>query len=107
VADAVFHGPEDGERHNAGPGSTIVIKATGAGIADAQHVVQAGSFVCVPPAVRRTFSNPGPAPVRFLSFNTPAGWEEYMRELGAAAESRPLTSDVIGPIASRHDFQAV
>jgi mannose-6-phosphate isomerase-like protein (cupin superfamily) len=148
VADAVFHGPGDGEQHSAGPGSTIVIKATGADTAesfflsetiiapgfagppshrharlhdmfyvlegeltmqvgDEQRMVGAGSFVCVPPGVTHTFSNPGPAPARFLNFNTPAGWENYMRELGAAAETQPLTSDVIGRIASRHDFQAV
>jgi mannose-6-phosphate isomerase-like protein (cupin superfamily) len=69
--------------------------------------VETGSFVCVPPGVVHTFSNPGDEPVRFLNFNTPAGWEEYMRDLGAAAQSGPLTSETIGRIASRHDFEAV
>jgi mannose-6-phosphate isomerase-like protein (cupin superfamily) len=148
VADAVFHGPGDGERHSAGPGSTIVIKATGADTAasfflsettvapgfagppphrherlhdmfyvlegeltmalgEEQRAVQAGSFVCVPPGVTHTFSNPSSTPVRFLNFSTPAGWENYMRELGAAAKTQTLTSEVIGRIASRHDFHAV
>jgi site-specific recombinase XerD len=43
--------------------------------------------------------------VRFLNFNTPAGWEKYMRELGEAAQTGPLTPDVIGQIASHYDFQ--
>jgi mannose-6-phosphate isomerase-like protein (cupin superfamily) len=66
-----------------------------------------GAFVCVPPGVTHTFSNPSDAPVRFLNFNTPAGWENYMRDLGEAAKAGPLTPDVIGRIASHYDFQAV
>jgi mannose-6-phosphate isomerase-like protein (cupin superfamily) len=66
-----------------------------------------GTFVCVPPGVTHTFSNTSDAPVRFLNFNTPAGWENYMRDLGEAAKAGPLTPDVIGRIASRYDFQVV
>jgi quercetin dioxygenase-like cupin family protein len=43
-----------------------------------------GSFVCVPPGVVPAFSNPGETPVRFLNFNTPVGWENYMHDLVAA-----------------------
>jgi mannose-6-phosphate isomerase-like protein (cupin superfamily) len=70
--------------------------------------VEAGTFVCVPPGVVHTFSNPGDAPVRFLNFNTPAGWEGYMRELAmAASEGRTLTSEEVGRIASKYDFRPV
>ncbi|MGH2893047.1 MAG: cupin domain-containing protein [Solirubrobacteraceae bacterium] len=67
--------------------------------------LEAGTFVCVPPGVRHTFSNPSEHPVRFLNFNTPAGWENYMRDLGEAAKAGPLTAEVMGQIASRYDFQ--
>jgi oxalate decarboxylase/phosphoglucose isomerase-like protein (cupin superfamily) len=67
----------------------------------------AGSFVCVPPGVEHTFSNPGERPVRFLNLNTPSGWESYMRDLAAAAQAGPLTPEGIGEIASRYDFEAV
>ena len=63
------------------------------------------SFACVPPGVVHTFSNPSSEPVRFLNFNTPGGFEHYMRELGEAAKAGPLTPDVMGPIASRYDFE--
>lgn len=76
-------------------------------INETTHVLDEGSFVCVPPGVAHTFSNPGSHPVRFLNFNTPAGWEHYMRELGAAAKSGALTREAIGRIAGRHDFQAL
>ena len=65
-----------------------------------------GTFICVPPGVRHTFSNRSDQPVQFLNFNTPSGWEGYMRELGAAsASSEPLTSEAIGRIASSYDFK--
>jgi mannose-6-phosphate isomerase-like protein (cupin superfamily) len=67
----------------------------------------AGTFVCVPPGVVHTFSNTSDGPVRFLNFNTPAGWENYMRDLAAASQDGPLTPDRIGPIASRYDFEVV
>jgi mannose-6-phosphate isomerase-like protein (cupin superfamily) len=67
--------------------------------------VGAGTFICVPPGVVHTFSNPGAQPVRFLNFNTPAGWENYMRDLAAAAQAGPLTPEAIGKIASKYDFQ--
>jgi quercetin dioxygenase-like cupin family protein len=67
-----------------------------------------GTFVCVPPGIVHTFSNPGATLVRFLNFNTPAGWERYMRDLAAASsEGRTPTSEEIGRIAARYDFRAV
>jgi len=65
----------------------------------------AGSFVCAPPGVVHTFSNRSEAPVRFLNFNTPAGWESYMRELGALLAKQTPTSEEIGKVASGYDFK--
>jgi mannose-6-phosphate isomerase-like protein (cupin superfamily) len=65
----------------------------------------AGSFACVPPGVVHTFRNDSDAPVRMLNFNTPAGFEHYMRELAEAARSAPLTPDVFAGVASRYDFE--
>lgn len=76
-------------------------------LGDDTHEIGPGTFVCVPPGVTHTFSNMSDAPVRFLNFNTPAGWENYMRDLGKAAKAGPLTPDVVARIASRYDFQAV
>ena len=67
----------------------------------------AGTFVCVPPGVVHTFRNDSDAPVRLLNFNTPAGWEHYMRDVAAAAQQGPLTPEVIGRVASRYDFELV
>ncbi len=67
-----------------------------------------GTFVCIPPGLAHKFSNPSHQPVRFLNFNTPAGWEDYMRDLGRAlADGRAVTSDEIGRIAARYDFHQV
>jgi quercetin dioxygenase-like cupin family protein len=64
-----------------------------------------GTFACVPPGVVHTFRNDSDRPVRMLNFNTPSGFEHYMRELAEAARSGPLTPEVIGRVASRHDFE--
>jgi oxalate decarboxylase/phosphoglucose isomerase-like protein (cupin superfamily) len=66
-----------------------------------------GSFACVPPGVVHTFRNDSDAPVRFLNFNTPAGWENYMRDLAEAGRAAPLTLEVIARVASRYDFEFV
>jgi mannose-6-phosphate isomerase-like protein (cupin superfamily) len=67
----------------------------------------AGSFVCVPPGVVRTFSNTSDQPVRFLNFNTPGGWENYMRDLAKALSTGTPSPEEIGQIASRYDFKPV
>lgn len=68
-----------------------------------------GTFVCAPPGVPHTFSNPSSEPVRFLNFNVPGGFEIYMRDLAAAwAENGgPPDPATIGAIASRHDIEVL
>jgi mannose-6-phosphate isomerase-like protein (cupin superfamily) len=63
-----------------------------------------GTFACFGPGVVHTFSNPGEEPARILNFNTPSGWESYMRDLGAAGAS---TSEEIARVASRYDIKIV
>jgi quercetin dioxygenase-like cupin family protein len=75
-------------------------------LGDELHAARPHTFVCVPPGVRHTFSNRSDRPVRFLNFNTPSGWEGYMRDLGAAfAAGAQPSSEAIGKIASRYDFR--
>jgi mannose-6-phosphate isomerase-like protein (cupin superfamily) len=77
-------------------------------LGDEELDVGPGTFVCVPPGVVHTFSNPGDEPARLLNFNTPAGWENYMRDLAAAFDGgAPATPEEIGKIASRYDFRPV
>ena len=64
-----------------------------------------GTFACVPPGVVHTFRNDSDGPVRLLNFNTPAGFENYMRDLAEAARTAPLTPEVIARVASRYDFE--
>jgi mannose-6-phosphate isomerase-like protein (cupin superfamily) len=64
-----------------------------------------GSFVCVPPGVVHTFSNPFEEAVRLLNFNTPAGWEDYMRDLGALTAKGTPSAHEIAEVASRYDFR--
>jgi len=75
-------------------------------VGDRRQEFGPGSFICIPPGTVHTFSNTTDDVVRFLNFNTPAGWENYMRDLGAASAggSQP-TPEEIGRIASRYDFK--
>jgi oxalate decarboxylase/phosphoglucose isomerase-like protein (cupin superfamily) len=76
-------------------------------LGDDTHQIGPGSFFCVPPEVVHTFSNTGDSPARLLNFNTPAGWEKYMRDLAEAAKAGPLTpaSDpAVGPVDRTHDL---
>ena len=77
-------------------------------LGDDEVAAGAGTFVCVPPGTVHTFSNRGDAPARFLNFNAPGGWENYMRDLAAAAaDGTPATPEEIGKIAARYDFRPV
>lgn len=68
-----------------------------------------GTFVCAPPETPHTFANRSGEPVRFLNFNTPGGFEDYMRELVAAfaANEGPPAPEELGKIAARYDFEPV
>jgi quercetin dioxygenase-like cupin family protein len=76
-------------------------------IGDEEHEAGPGTFACAAPGTPHTFANRSDQPVRVLNFNTPSGFEHYMRELGQALAAGPLTPEQIGAIASRHDFRAV
>jgi quercetin dioxygenase-like cupin family protein len=69
----------------------------------------AGTFACVPPGTPHTFANRSDAPVRFLNFNFPGGFEDYMRELAAAMAKAdgPPSREEIGRIAAKYDFEPV
>jgi quercetin dioxygenase-like cupin family protein len=146
MSEAVLHRAGEGERHAAGPGTELLIKATGddtggtlfmsettipPGFAgpvphrherlrdmfyvlegvltvragDQTHECGPGTFACFPPGVVHTFSNKSDAPTRFLNFNTPSGWEHYMRDLAVAAQAGPLTPETMQRVASRYDFE--
>jgi mannose-6-phosphate isomerase-like protein (cupin superfamily) len=66
-----------------------------------------GSFACALPGTRHTFANRSDEPVRFLNINAPGGFEQYMRDLAAAAATGPMTSERMGEIAARYDVRVV
>lgn len=63
-----------------------------------------GTYACAPPGVIHTFANRSADPVCFLNLNTPGGWEDYIRDLAAAAPAdRPPDPRLMGEILARHD----
>lgn len=64
----------------------------------------AGSFVLVPPGFPHSFSNPGPRPARMLNIQTPAGLEQYLKEVAAETKEGVPTGKQMAEIASKYDF---
>jgi quercetin dioxygenase-like cupin family protein len=107
VIQAGFPGPPL-HRHSALHDMFYVLEGTlTLTVGDQQLDAGPGTFVCVPPGTAHTFANRSDAPTRLLNFNTPSGWEHYMRDLAEAGRAAPLTSETIGLIASRYDFEIV
>ena len=64
-----------------------------------------GSYVCAPPGVVHTFSNPGAEPVRFLNLRAVAAdWGAFTRELSEARSSGSLTPELAAEISERYDI---
>jgi uncharacterized cupin superfamily protein len=101
-----FHGPPPHVHRELHDLFYVLEETLALRVGDETISAGAGTFACFPPGTVHTFSNPGGEPARILNFSTPAGWEGYMRELGAAfAGGAAPTPDELGRIASRYDFQ--
>lgn len=67
-----------------------------------------GSFAIVPPGNVHTFANRTGAPVRMLNLMAPGGFEQYLKEVSAAAAPGELPDQtVMAKIASRYDFHSI
>jgi quercetin dioxygenase-like cupin family protein len=66
---------------------------------------EAGTFACVPPQNPHTFSNDTEADVRFINIFTPAGFEQYLRDMSQVGGE--VTPALMGELASRYDFKPV
>jgi quercetin dioxygenase-like cupin family protein len=73
-------------------------------VGDEEVEAPAGTYACVPPGVVHTFANRSHEPARFLNLNTPAGWEDYIRDLAAATPADgPPDPRVMGEVLARYD----
>jgi cupin domain len=84
-------GPHDG--HLAilgGTGASFVLEGSiGALLGDSVVIGNPGDLIFKPREQWHTFWNPGDAPARVLEIISPAGFENYFRELGAELISGP------------------
>jgi mannose-6-phosphate isomerase-like protein (cupin superfamily) len=63
-----------------------------------------GTYVCIPPGNVHTFSNRGNGQVRFLNINSPAGWENYLRDVAGLMEAGPPTTEDWRRVMEKYDF---
>jgi mannose-6-phosphate isomerase-like protein (cupin superfamily) len=65
-----------------------------------------GSYAIAPPGNVHTFANRTEAPVRMLNLMAPGGFEQYLKEVAAAAAPGELPDQAtMAAIASRYDFR--
>ena len=105
VAHAGFPGPPPHVHRRLHDMFYVLEGALTLQIGDETVELTPGGFACIPPGVVHSFGNRTEAPVRFLNFNTPAGWEHYMRDLEKTLADGTATQEEIGAIASRYDFE--
>ena len=67
----------------------------------------AGAFVLVPPGIVHAFRNSSGAAARFLNVQTPAGLEQYLKEVAAESHGGAPDASRMAAIASKYDFVAV
>lgn len=58
-------------------------------LAEETVMVRQGGFVVVPPGLLHKFWNPTAAPATYLTYLSPAGFEEYLAELATLAAQEP------------------
>jgi mannose-6-phosphate isomerase-like protein (cupin superfamily) len=59
-------------------------------VGDTSFTLRAGEFAEAPPAVPHCWQNTGDGDVRMMAVTTPAGFADFVRELGTAAPAREL-----------------
>ena len=65
---------------------------------DHQLEVPSGGLIVVPPNCPFAWSNPGDEPAKLLSIYSPAGFENFFREVSAVAAANPgVTAKDLGP----------
>jgi|SRR5579862_493986 len=65
-----------------------------------------GELVFKPRHQWHTFWNAGDEPCRILEIISPAGFEQYFRDLDALGGSRKATRDQLGELAQRYAFES-
>ena len=75
-------------------------------LGNASIEAHAGAFVLVPPGIVHAFRNSSGAAARFLNVQTPAGLEQYLKEVAAESHGGAPDASRMAPIASKYDFVA-
>lgn len=68
----------------------------------------AGAFAYVPAGVPHSFATSGDLWGRLLAFDTPGGWERYLREMAATFPADvPVDPARVAEVMARHDTRAI
>jgi quercetin dioxygenase-like cupin family protein len=99
-----FPGPVP-HRHRGTVDSFYVLEGTlSLQLGDEQAEALPGDFALVPPETVHAFANPGPESVRMVNLMAPGGFEQYLKDVAAAASAGPPDPKLMAELASRYDF---
>ena len=102
-----FPGPVR-HRHRSFVDSFYVLEGTvSLDVSGEQVEVEPDDFALVPPGTVHTFSNPGDASVRALNLMAPGGFEQYLKDVAAAASAGSPDPEFMAELAARYDFERV
>src|SRR4051794_30651795 len=72
---------------------------------DREVVLPAGGYITKPRGEMHTMWNAGTVPARMIEIISPAGFEDFFREMADAVESGPLTAEIMGDLAERYGLE--
>jgi quercetin dioxygenase-like cupin family protein len=72
---------------------------------DREVVLPAGGYITKPRGEMHTMWNAGTIPARMIEIISPAGFDDFFREMADAVESGPLTAEIMGDLAERYGLE--
>lgn len=90
--------------HNEDEYSFVIEGIVGARIGDEMIEGGPGTYIVKPRNVPHTFWNPTDQPARLLEIISPAGFENYFRELGQMIEAGTFSPERRAELAARYDL---
>ena len=82
--------------------SIVVEGQVGARVGDDEFTAGPGSYILKPRGIQHTFWNAGPEPAKIIELITPAGFEEFFRQVGILVESGDLTDERLESMAAEY-----
>jgi glyoxylate utilization-related uncharacterized protein len=82
--------------------SIVLDGEVGARVGDDEFTARPGSYILKPRGIQHTFWNAGPAPAKIIELITPAGFEEFFRQVAALVDAQDLTDERLEALGAEY-----